>query len=333
MRFIFSLVLSLFSIEAFAAPCLELDVISYEGLVQNDPESIRTLRKAFFEKGIGGIRGVPGFEEKVAAFIKAARLFASLPDEVKEKYCRKPGELFLGYELGKEKFKRPDGTWVVDDQKGSYYAFVPDAKENKWPTEFDLCTPYQEIGTLMRKMGMAVMEKIGLTGPATGISVENQPSVSRMLIYRGKEGTFVDNPFWCGAHFDHGLFTTLLPSFYFLNGEEIEEPEEAGLYVRVRNGEEFQKVAADPGVLMFQAAEFGQLATDDAVRATEHWVQKANRPGIERYTMATFFDAPMQTVVHSRSELVQDTRYGGGLGDPCTYLQWHEASFKRYISE
>ncbi len=244
----------------------------------------------------------------------------------------------MGYELGKEKFKRPDGTWVIDDEKASYYAFIPDCKENKWPDCPDLRTPFQEIGMLMREMGLIVMEKIELIGRATGISFDNEPTCGRMLAYRKTSKTHENNPLWCGAHFDHGLFTVLLPSFYFIDGKPVDEPEEAGLFVRVGSdsvgsGQEFRKVAADPKVMLFQAGEFGQLVTDDAIRATEHRVQKAHAERIERYTMAAFFGAPKETVVFSHSELTDDTRYGAKAGEPCNYGHWHEASFNRYIVE
>ncbi len=84
---------------------------------------------------------------------------------------------------------------------------------------------------------------------------------------------------------------------------------------------------------MFQVGEFGQLATDDAIRATEHRVHKAKGTHVERYAMALFFNAPMETTIHSFSELTQDSRYGGMPGDLCTYQRWHEGSFNRYIVE
>lgn len=313
---------------------LDLDVISYEELVQEDAETLSLLKKALQEKGIVGVRGIPGYKEKVYHFIEAAREFASLPEEIKERYApnRSLGETFLGYERGKERFKRPDGKWVVDDLKVSYYGFVPDSPLNKWPLEVDLRAPFQEIGDLMSEVGEAMMEKIGLLGTSTGISLEGFPRMGRMLYYH-KTGETADNPFWCGSHFDHGMFTALLPAFYFAKGKMIAEPVEAGLFVRTHLQGVFKKVVADdPEIMLFQVGEFGQLATNDAIRATEHRVHKA-LDSVERYTMALFFNAPMETIIHSTSELTQDTRYGGASGDPCSYQRWHEESFKRYIVE
>lgn len=311
---------------------LSLDVIAYEDFVQGDAGTLGILEKALYEKGIVGIRGVPGYKDKLLKFIDAARKFSALPESVKEAYAPNHalGDMFLGYEKGKERFKRPDGKWVVDDLKVSYYGFVPDCKENKWPREIDLRTPFQEIGSLMGEMGEAVMKAIGLVGPETGIYVDGVPRVGRMLYYCKSGDSEGDNPFWCGSHFDHGMFTTLLPAFYFVNGEAVPEPMEAGLFVKTTKDGVFKKVVADdPEVMMFQVGEFGQLATDDAIRATEHRVHKASG-SVERYTMALFFDAPMETQVLSQSELTKDSRYGEPNG-PCTYRRWHEESFKRYI--
>lgn len=312
---------------------LSLDVISYESFIQDDPGALQVLGKALHEKGIVGIKGIPGYKEKVLHFIETAREFSSLPEEVKESYApnRSLGEMFLGYEKGKEKFKRPDGKWVVDDLKVSYYGFVPEMPPNKWPREVDLKTPFQDLGMLMSEMGEAVMKKIGLIGPTTGICLDGLPRVGRMLYYKKSIEGVAENPLWCGAHFDHGLFTALLPAFYFVGGEAIPEPMEAGLFVKTTSDGVFKKVLADdPDVLLFQVGEFGQLVTNDGIRATEHRVQKALGT-VERYTMALFYDAPQDLVIRSFSELVKDARYGGVPGEPCTYRKWQEGSFNRYL--
>jgi len=123
----------------------------------------------------------------------------------------------------------------------------------------------------------------------------------------------------------------LVPAFYFKDGEAVDEPIEAGLFVKAAGDAVFKKVVAnDPEILLFQVGEFGQLITNDAIKATEHRVQKASE-AIERYTMALFFDPPMETVIFSDSELTQDSRYGGPTGAPCSYRQWHERSFDRYL--
>lgn len=310
---------------------LDLDVIAYEDFASEDPEAMTVLKKALFEKGIVGIKGIPGYKEKVFKYIETARAFSALPEEVKLAYApdRASGDVF-GYERAKEKFKRPDGRWFIDDLKISYYYLAPDNPVNKWPVEIDLRGPCEDLGNLMADMGRAVMTKIGLVGPQTGLVVDDY-AFGRMLYYRKSIDGASDNPYWCGAHFDHGMFTALLPGFYFADGEAIAEPIEAGLFVKNDPNGNFKKVIAnDPDVLMFQVGEFGQLISDDGIRATEHRVHKASGT-IERYTMALFFAPPMDSVIHSYSELAKDTRYEGMSGDPCSFRKWHENSLKRYL--
>lgn len=307
---------------------LSLQVLSYDLFMQEDRGTLERLQKALYEDGIVGIQGVPGYAEKMSQFIEEARAFAALPEEVKEHYApnRERGDLFLGYEKGKERFKRSDARWVVDDLKVSYYAFVPDQPQNRWPVETELQKSYLELGNLMSDMGEAVMKKIGLIGSSTGICLDGIPRVGRMLYYQKSGDTRQDNPYWCGAHFDHGLFTVITPASYFERGEKIDEPSEAGLFVNVRG--EFKKVPADPSIMIFQVGEFAQLVTNDAIRATEHRVEKA-KGLVERYALALFYDAPLDTTVQSTSILTQDARYGEGTS--CTYERWHEESFKRYL--
>lgn len=320
----------------FACNCKEaiaelpLDIISYDDLMNDNPETLSTLRKALYENGIVGVRGIPGYKEAAENYIAAIRQFGALPEAVKEKYAPPNPTSPVGYQNAKEKFKRPDGNWVVEDHKISYYAFVPETPVNIWPVEVDLKTPFGILGSQMATMGITVMEKVGLIGGNTGIVSDNLPMLGRILHYKKTGDSKKDNPYWCGAHFDHGIFTALIPAYYFVSGEEVPEPYEAGLFIKMKDGV-FRKVFAnDPDVMMFQVGEFGQVIANDTIMATEHRVEKASG-NIERYTMALFFDIPWDTVVYSTSELTSDARYGGGKGDPCLYSRWREESFKRYL--
>lgn len=310
---------------------LELDIIPYEQLTQRDTAALQLLDKALHEKGIVGVRGVPGYKEKYEQFIEVARQFSALSEDVKEQYQpnRALGETFLGYEAGKEKFRRPNGDWIIDDLKTSYYAHIPDNAKNKWPLEINLRDPFETLGELMAEIGEQILYKIGLLGEPTGLYLEEDSLIGRMLYYRKSDHN--ENPYWCGAHFDHGLFTTILPAVYFVNGEQIPEPTEAGLFIRTSEGAPFKKVVADDmDVMLFQVGEFGQLARNDGIRATEHRVHKA-LGAIERYTLVVFFNAAMDIPICSQSVLTNDARYGAQAGQPCTYRHWHEASFQRYL--
>ena len=180
----------------------------------------------------------------------------------------------------------------------------------------------------MSGIGKAIMSKIHLIGNETGIVADEMVQMGLMLHYQKSGDTYEDNPYWCGAHFDHGLFTALTPATYYTADRLIEEPEEAGLFVRV--GGEFKRVVADPDILLFQVGEFGQLVLDDKIQATEHRVQKA-KGSVERYALAVFFSLSLETTIRSTSILTEDSRYSGGAHDPCTFDHWNQESFKRYI--
>ena len=313
---------------AFAAPKLDLVVIDYADFA-NQREA---LKQALHDHGIVGIRGVFGSKQKLLTLIQAARDFSNLPLEVKEQYApdRASGDIY-GFELGKERFKDQMGNWVVDNLKASYYASIPDTADNKWPVEVELKEAFQALGDVMSDVGKQILEVMGLIGPKTGIYVDGVPRCGRMLHYHKATHASDENPDWCGNHFDHGLFTALAPAFYFQDGEPVAEPEEAGLFVKTHVDGIYKKASvSDPNILFFQVGEFGQLISNDRIRATEHVVHKAN-DAIDRFTMVMFFDVPFDTVIHSQSELTADSRYEGGRGDPCSYKCWSDRSFARYL--
>jgi len=310
-----------------------IEILSYEAVVNANSTALQVLEHAFHEQGIIGIRGIPEFREKTLAFIEAAKGFSALPEAVRAAYrsTLPPGQALIGYEQGNEKFMRSNGEWVVDESKDSYYAFIPDHPLNKWPVEIDLKTCFQNLGMLMSQAGIIVMNAIGLLDQPTGIDTDNLTILGRMLHYRSHAESYADNPLWCGTHCDHGLFTALLPGFYFSEGRMVAEPEEAGLFVKSTTNEIFNKIQVqEPDILLLQVGEFAQLTTHDAIKATAHKVHKASG-AIERYTMAVFFNPALDTLIHSQSALTDDTRYGGNKGDACLYRHWNEASYKRYF--
>lgn len=312
---------------------MELEIISYDDLINPTNHTIvDKIKTALVQNGIVGIKNIPHFLETTRAYIKAAKQFSVLDKQIKDQYApdRDKGET-EGYELGAEWFKDQDGNWQIDNKKASFYAFVPDHHRNKWPREMDLKTPYLELGKLIFETGKHVLNYIGLN-EQVGISHKDLVGYGRMLHYRQENDIANTNPDWCGAHFDHGIFTGLAPAHYFKGEDEIEEPEEAGLFILPTNEQDFVKVnTSDKSILLFQAGEFGQLATHDHIRATKHLVKKA-KGNIERITFAQFFSASDNTVIHSRSELTKDTRYSENMnaeGGIC-FGKWHEASLARY---
>jgi isopenicillin N synthase-like dioxygenase len=312
---------------------MELDIISYHHLVDlTNMKAAQDLEAALLGKGIVGIQDVPHYESKTRAYINAARTFSAFKDDIKQQYAPdRDANDTEGYELGAEWFKNQDDVWQIDDKKASYYAFVPDHSRNKWPRELDLKTPYLELGELIFKTGKLLLNVMGLNDDI-GLKHEEVLGYGRMLHYQKENDATHANPDWCGAHVDHGLFTGLVPAYYFRDGKEVDEPEEAGLYVVAHDGSDFEKMdASDKSILLFQVGEFGQLISHDRIRATKHKVRKANG-GIERFTFALFYSPDDDVVIKSRSKLIEDARYVQNQFEDgkMSYGKWNQASLDRY---
>ena len=312
---------------------MQLDIISYHDVLDSSNQPAhRSLVSALLDKGIVGISHVPTFAEKSRAYVNAARQFAALPEEVKKQYTPdRDAGVTEGYELGAEKFKDDNGSWVVEDKKVSYYAYVPDDVRNTWPREVDLQTPYLDLGQLIFATGKVVLNVIEANA-SFNLPHHLVAGYGRMLHYL-KEGEMTNaNPNWCGAHFDHGLFTGLMPAYYFCDGKEVDEPEEAGLFVAARSDGHFEKVyVPEKSIMLFQVGEFGQLHSDDRIRATKHMVKKAYN-GIERYAFALFNSVVDEHVIKSTSVLTQDQRYSQNQSEDgsISYGAWQKASYDRY---
>lgn len=253
---------------------------------------------------------------------------------------------WLGYEIGKEQFTREDGTTVVDTAKASYYMMVnygklnPSELPNVWPEECELRTPVLGIGQLMFESGQKLLKLTGTIPDSSGVVLDDVNGVGRMLHYMSDPSE--NNPLLCGEHKDHGLITALLSPFYTQDGKPIPEPDEAGLFVQPPHSDKYLKVASnDPEVLLFQAGEFAQLATNSGMQATnggmqatKHLVRKAAQVGIERFTMAVFIGPDNNAAIRSTDTLTTDPRYAECLaksGDgTCRYPDWHIASMKKY---
>ncbi|MFN7098181.1 MAG: 2OG-Fe(II) oxygenase family protein, partial [Gammaproteobacteria bacterium] len=275
---------------------MELDIVSYDDLI--NPASVAShqmLEMALLQKGIVGVKDIPEYEKIARNYIHAARQFTALDEAIKQQYApnRDTGDT-EGYEAGVEKFINKKGEWQIDDQKISYYAYIPTHYNNKWPTEVELRAPYMALGELIFRTGKQVLNILALNETA-GLRHDILTGHCRMLHYRKESDATYENPDWCGAHFDHSIFTGLIPAYYFCDGQEIDEPAEAGLYIKPTTGNDFKKIHAnDKSILLFQVGEFGQFLSHDRIRATEHIVKKA-KGSIDRYTFALFYSADDHT--------------------------------------
>lgn len=315
---------------------MEITIIAYNDLINpNAKDSHEKLASALLNQGLVAIQGIPDYPEKSKAYIDSLREFSALPEEIKNTYApdRDSGQT-EGYELGAEWFKNAAGEWQIDDKKASFYAFVPDNAKNIWPREIDLKTPYLSLGALIFNTGKHILNVLGLN-QAMGLNLDGIYGYGRMLHYHKEKDLTDSNPDWCGAHLDHGLLTGLMPAYYFREGQWVDEPEEAGLYIVPSSGSQFEKVhAIDRNLLLFQVGEFGQIASNDRIKATRHIVKKA-KGGIDRYTLAVFLNAAPETRIHSSSQLAADERYASNQDKDgyITYGAWDKASFERYRAQ
>jgi isopenicillin N synthase-like dioxygenase len=289
------------------AKLMKLDVISYHDL--HDKKVQQIIERALLEKGIVGVKDVPDFESKSQAYVTAARKFSALSETIKQQYTpNRDAGITNGYELGAERFQTKTGEWKIDNNKASYYADVPDTSQNTWPLESELKSAFLSLGELIFATAKQVLHSVDLNAKA-GLNLNDMQGYGRMLHYHKESDAANNNPDWCGGHFDHGVFTGLMPAYYFRNDISVSEPEEAGLYIMPTNSHEYVKFdAADKSVLLFQVGEFGQLLSDDRIKATQHRVQKA-RGGIERFAFALFCSAGDATRINSKSVLIKDDRY------------------------
>lgn len=313
---------------------MNLEIISYGQLIKKNQHAIKQLEAGFQNQGIVGIKDVPDFLVKVINHMKIAKTFSLLSDEIKQQYApNREKNVIEGYELGSEWFKDHENQlrWQVDTNKASYYALIPDYSKNIWPKEVELRKPYIELGELIFSVGKIILNLLGLN-EKVGLNHKLIHGCARMLHYQSKLEFFTSNENWCGSHADHGLLTGLIPSHYYCGDEEIEEPEEAGLYVKPFQSNTYEKVGAkDKSILFYQIGEFSQLISNDRLIATQHLVKKAYH-GIERHTFALFFNPDLNFEINSSSFLTKDDRYRlqESSRGAITYAQWQQASYERY---
>jgi isopenicillin N synthase-like dioxygenase len=263
--------------------------------------------QSFHDKGIIGVRGVPGFEETHEKFLESSRKFISLSPEEQAKYTP-PDAYGRGWSYGIETFNN-----VTDAFKGSYYAAYPEdhaATPNLWPCQ-DVPEFKQNFLNLVKIIfhtGQEIM-------PLINVSME-AVAFARMLYYGP-----IHNPKaveWCGEHRDHGLLTGLCSGTYYLNGQKTSQPSGTGLFIR---GEE---ISVPDNVLLFQIGEIADLITDGAVTATDHQVRKAVG-GYERYNLAVFL-SPLPTYAVQSNLTKYNDRFLPGI----LYSEWAQRSFAKY---
>ncbi len=281
-----------------------MNIVDYSAL---SSEKSR-LNQSFHDKGVVGLRGVPGFEKAYEAFLQSSRQFIGLSHEQRAAYT--PSDSYSrGWSYGIETFNN-----VTDAFKGSYYTKYPEdhaTVTNIWPTtdlpEFK--QNYLDLVKVIFEMGKELL-------PLMDIPLKDVTSTARLLYYGP-----IHNPKaveWCGEHRDHGLITGLCAGTYYLEGKRVPHPSGTGLFIR---GEE---VDVPDNILLFQIGEVAELVTNGAVTATDHQVRKAIG-GYERYTLALFINPRPNYVMNSTL-----TKYNDRFSPGMTFEEWDQRSYAKY---
>eukprot|EP00574_Skeletonema_japonicum_P014007 CAMPEP_0201720356 /NCGR_PEP_ID=MMETSP0593-20130828/5346_1 /ASSEMBLY_ACC=CAM_ASM_000672 /TAXON_ID=267983 /ORGANISM="Skeletonema japonicum, Strain CCMP2506" /LENGTH=429 /DNA_ID=CAMNT_0048210995 /DNA_START=144 /DNA_END=1433 /DNA_ORIENTATION=+ len=194
---------------------------------------------------------------------------------------------------------------------------------NVWPTKSlpELENALKEMGQLIHQVGVHLAKCCDLYvatrcpgyNPNTleNILLHSKCCKARLLHYFATDGTSdssnTDNEgddkgdsstddtefsSWCGWHNDHGSLTGLVPAIYHdENGNIVQCPDEnAGLYIKSRNGDLVGPVKLPENALAFQVGETMQVHTGGLLHATPHAVRGCKTGGISRSTFAVFME-------------------------------------------
>jgi isopenicillin N synthase-like dioxygenase len=278
------------------------DIFSFPKLEQY----IEQIRHQLFEHGYVIISQIEDFHEIYEKFIQQVKKFSELSIEEQNK-STPINSYELGWDRGIEIF-----NGFIDIYKGSYYSKFPDSLDNIWIESIpEYKIAWLKLSTCISNVGNALLGVLRWEIPEIQM-------VTRMLDYKCISDKDNDpNPYWCGEHRDHGLFTGLCPAVYFRESEKIPEPEDAGLHIKGK------KINIPANCLAFQVGEVFQLISNDKVTATLHRVHKAKN--CQRLAYAMFFSPNDNYIIKSTSESFSD-RYTEGI----TFKEWSTNSFNKY---
>ncbi|KAL0489479.1 2-oxoglutarate-dependent dioxygenase [Acrasis kona] len=305
--------------------------IDYQDLL-NGKDLVEEIHNAYGKDGLGilTVSGVPNYEEYRNALLPQAHTFATLEEDIKNKYVDASSNYSFGWSHGKERFNgRPDtfkGSFYANPQhdvKTTDEALIKEfpfyCRPNIWPSEHvpTYEDAFKKLGTLIVQVGILVagacdryVQKSSPTYVADKLksTIEQSKTTKARLLYYFPTTNNSDNvsyaednlDSWCGWHLDHGSLTGLTKAI-FLNekGDRVENNDKkAGLYIKNRVGE-IVKATWKDDQLAFQIGESAQVHSGGILRATPHCVRGSSELGVARATLAVFmqpqWDATMDT--------------------------------------
>lgn len=109
--------------------------------------------------------------------------------------------------------------------------------------------------------------------------------------------------------FDTCHITALIAPTYFDDQNNVVEctDERCGLYIRSAGGE-IRKVKCPQNCLLFQLGECTEILSGGALKATSHWVQPPQIPGLFRSTLAVFFNPNIDVTLTTPNDVTSEVR-------------------------
>jgi isopenicillin N synthase-like dioxygenase len=298
-----------------------LTQVSYNDLFSNQDLSSK-IEDAFGDNGLGAIivTDIPNFKNEKIKLLKLSKVFGELPTEVQEKYENPETYYSFGWSRGKEKMK----SGKPDFAKGSFYnnpiydepttdkklikKYPANYSKNIWPSEDvpDMEYEFKKLGGFMYQVGINILKncdkflkkKIGDEYPdynLTNIIKGSKTYKARLLHYYElpqNRNTELDAA--CGWHLDHGGLTILTKALYLdENFNEVSEPNDAGLYIKDRNGKIHHGVIPE-NALLCQVGEILQILSGGYLQATPHAVRSSKLKGVTRETFPVFIDCNVE---------------------------------------
>ena len=238
-----------------ATSIVELD---YNDLINEDSDLTNEISAAFGVEGVGvlTVKNVPGYISARNKLLPLSKVFADLPDKVKEKYVHEDSFYSFGWSHGKEKLQgKPDlskGSFYanpqydrpIDDEKiiAQYPAFI---HPNIWPTadvpEYE--SAFKSLGQIIVHVGELVAKQcdkfVHSSSPSYPPNLlqrvirESKCCKARLLHYFPRAGEEEEKDpsdtsdvssfsSWCGWHNDHGSLTGLTSALYLdSDGKEV----------------------------------------------------------------------------------------------------------------
>jgi len=296
---------------------MSLTRISYQELISN-PNLVMKIKEAFGENSLGAIliTDIPEFKQMKMKLLHLSKKMGELPEPIQSEYEDENSLYAFGWSRGKEKMKggKPDFA------KGSYYANPicdePTKDKNlikKYPTVYSpniwpskhlptFESHFKFVGQFMYNVGLKVIKlcddylQVELNGKipknylSNMIKESNTPKARLLHYYEQPQEKKKELDGACGWHLDHGGLTVLTKAVYLNEHfEEVQEPDDCGLYIKDRHGNIHHGVIPENSLLC-QIGEIFQVLSGGYLRATPHCVRSAALKGVTRETFPCFID-------------------------------------------